>query len=526
MPRRRDLVLLVLLTAALAAAVWQVRAMQRERAIALSRQSWQASEAGDAMAGLRLALAAGTPAGFGWLRPPDSNPGLALRIALNGLREDALLVPGSFRISAMAVGPAGEVAVTELNNRIVLWDRLDGPRPAGRVLLQDGANSRHSQLAFLPDGRLLALVGARPAGDGTFAQNPPRVIDPSGRVVHELAGHDRPVWRFLVRPDGTVVTGDTAGGLILWDLSGAEPRAVALDGHERLVSGLFHAPDGRVVSVAEREAEIRVHGLRADRPDVVLPGHAGGTHDAAVLPDGRMVTAGSDGALRIWDLDAAVPLTMVLPTPLGPLGRAVVGPGGELVAVSFDGRAIVWRDLGAEAAPGVLLDEVDGLPKLRHLLFARTGEMLTAHVDGTVRIWRGDTRRPITFRQADVGDPAGLQPHDRAVMLPDGRLLLAGRGSASVFHLRPGTGLHATLRWEREVWDDWTRDAEFRRRMQAEACARLSRGAEGVRPPPDIARPMYWLQAAWALVRGQDGAWVEASCRRAAPAAYSTIRSD
>ena len=237
-----------------------------------------------------------------------------------------------------------------------------------------------SAVALHPDEDLLA-VGAV---DGLV-----RFVELSSGRVHRLAGkHDAEVSAMEFSADGrTLVSGDSHGGLIAWDVA---------------------------------------HRVLRER----LEGHAAEVSTLAITPDGRTaITAGSnDGQVAFWDLDDSRRLVRRVPlasrfvadesTPRG----VAVSPDDRTLAVTHENGTVELLDTSTLEPRAVLREAFDG-PALA-TDFSPDGRLLAVAGDkGELGLWDARTLAPVRRLQ-------GLRGWTQAVAFsPDGRLVAAGDNS-------------------------------------------------------------------------------------------------
>jgi hypothetical protein len=155
------------------------------------------------------------------------------------------------------------------------------------------------------------------------------------------------VWAVAFSPDGgTVLTGNTGGGAMLWDAATGlalgparhafpqRDRAQSPDGrlllgaagrtarlwdaatgepvgrpfsHKDAVLAVAFSPDGRSVLTGSRDGTAQLWDAATCRPVGPPWRHAGSVHAVAFRPDSRMaVTAGDDRTARLWEVAAPV----------------------------------------------------------------------------------------------------------------------------------------------------------------------------------------------------------------------------
>jgi WD40 repeat protein len=188
-------------------------------------------------------------------------------------------------ITAIAALP-GEIAVTARGGALVVWSK-------GRKVLTIRERAGVAGLALSPDGRLLATAGADDVA---------RIRDAAtGRLLHELHGHTKPVTAVAFSPDGsTLATSSIDHDVRLWNVSTGAPGPV-LRAHFARVSGVAFSPDGRwLVTAGPTTAGL----FRMPKATFVgyLRGHTGRLVGAGFATGSRIVaTASLDGTVRQYD---------------------------------------------------------------------------------------------------------------------------------------------------------------------------------------------------------------------------------
>ena len=163
----------------------------------------------------------------------------------------------------------------------------------------------------------------------------------------------------------------------------AEPAQV-FSGHSAAVYAVDSSPDGSLVATASFDGTVRLWKVADGTERIVFSGHKGKVMSVAFSPDGRsLVSGGEDKTVKLWD----VPFDqgLALAAQLSPV-RAVVlhEKSGRLVTAAADGSLRIWGLAGRKeehvlepAAPG-----------LRTLAVDRSGTLVAAAgSDRIVRIW-------------------------------------------------------------------------------------------------------------------------------------------
>ncbi|HYF00352.1 MAG TPA: hypothetical protein VEJ18_15640, partial [Planctomycetota bacterium] len=129
------------------------------------------------------------------------------------------------------------------------------------------------------------------------------VVDASRRAVaRRLELEDfRLVHALAFSPDGRLLAGADATGILLWDLRSAQPPIrIRID----LPRAVAFSPDGRVLAAAERDGTIRVLETITGNVRLQRRGHEGGTLSLCFTPDGRrLLSGGEDTTILLWRLE-------------------------------------------------------------------------------------------------------------------------------------------------------------------------------------------------------------------------------
>ncbi len=368
---------------------------------------------------------------------------LAADAARRGVARRVLRAAGSW-IGALAVAPAGDVAVTgSRDGAVQLWS-VDGD--GGEAL--PGHDGAVLSVAISADGRWVASGGA----DATV-----RLWDRERRAGRALIGHRGWVGALAFSPDGRwLVSGGADGQVRLWPVArpGDQPRVLL--GHRGAVTGVGIACGGALVVSTGSDGTVRTWSLPGGRPRVLGGHRAAITH--MLLAGDRLVTADRAGEVRVWSMTAGreprsrrVASRGAAITALAPAGEAAVLVGDdrgraarielgsgrvrELVrgsvavsalADSTDGAAIGFADGAIRLARGgSLLGHRDAVRAL-----APAGKLLvSAGGGGGVRVWAPLPRdRVATSRRGAVTDVSGERPlrAGTAVIARGGELIVRG----------------------------------------------------------------------------------------------------
>ncbi|MFD9334031.1 WD40 repeat domain-containing protein [Streptomyces sp. NPDC060028] len=205
--------------------------------------------------------------------------------------ERAAFVPGRVSlVKEVAFTPDGRfVAMVGADGLTHLWDSASDAPVGGDV---QGQSQDVNAVAFSPDGRMLAV-----AVDETV-----ELWNPDTRQLHcrPLTGHRKRVRALVFAPDGLLASGDTSGAVRLWFPDGT-PHGEPLVGHPRWVHDLAFAPDGRLLAVAGNDGVQLWDPATGESLGAPLARHASAVHGVAFSPDGSLLAAScADGAVRLW----------------------------------------------------------------------------------------------------------------------------------------------------------------------------------------------------------------------------------
>jgi hypothetical protein len=220
-------------------------ASQRDRALIaesrfLADRANREAEAGDAVTGMLLAMAALPDRGGGVERPYEASAESALFGGSQRRRETGLLSGHGGSVNSAAFSPDGSRVVTAADdNTARLWDAMT----ATALATLSGHNDTVTSAAFSPDGSRVVTASY----DKTA-----RLWDATrGAAIATLSGHGDKVSSAAFSPDGTrVVTTSFDNTARLWDA--ATGAAIAtLSGHKDKVWSAAFSPDGtRVVTAS------------------------------------------------------------------------------------------------------------------------------------------------------------------------------------------------------------------------------------------------------------------------------------
>jgi serine/threonine protein kinase/WD40 repeat protein len=258
---------------------------------------------------------------------------------------------------------------------VAIWD-LAGRRVARRLPLEFRPNA----LALDPEGRRLAVLNFNP--DGTNGAEPRvAILDlESGRVLFERrsqVGQGDMAWS----PDGQLLA--IGGGVgdahvYVWDVRRGALTAV-LQGHTAPVVNTRFANSGYLLATSSWDGTTRLWDGVSGALLAMAPGNLRGSF----APDDRRLAFRVGGAFGVWDIDVAPECRTLHPGMLGNRSEATMNTGIMSADVSPDGGLIATSD-GA----GVYLWESESGRELAHLKSGQIDSVLF-HPDGGSLITSG-----------------------------------------------------------------------------------------------------------------------------------------
>ncbi|KAL6895283.1 hypothetical protein HDV57DRAFT_506834 [Trichoderma longibrachiatum] len=237
-----------------------------------------------------------------------------------------------------------QVAATDESNGICIWNI----ESSELIMRLEHHNNRFCDLAFSPDGRLLA------SGSTDFIM----IWDlNSGKCIHKQDGHQDAIIALAFSPDGRrLISCCHRGTTIIWDVAGncmtfvfnatsliltrpvvairdtASGQYIRTFEHDDWVLGTKFFPDGQQLAVFSSD-EIQIWNSHGDDLPRTLRGHADDITSIAISPDGsRLVSSSRDGSIRIWDISPELEDQWIR----GPIKRsctAALSPDGVTLAL-------------------------------------------------------------------------------------------------------------------------------------------------------------------------------------------------
>ncbi len=243
-----------------------------------------------------------------------------------------------------------------------------------------------------------------------WTEKPIRMVDLHSGMMSESWGRAGVLAKVQALSSGRAVMWAFDGPMRMWNTNTGRLIAT-LDGHTDRIWGAARLPGDRLISWSS-DNTLRVWDTERAQCVQVLRGHTAAPQGATLLQDGRLLSWSDGNQLRVWDLERGVQ-TAALDVEVT-WGAHVIGSGIQISAgrvVSWFGREIFVWDLGRGELAGVLTGHSGGVAEV---ISIDEGRVISWSDDNTLRLW----------------DPAAASPRRRGratregcTGLADGRLL-------------------------------------------------------------------------------------------------------
>jgi hypothetical protein len=267
------------------------------------------------------------------------------------------------------------------------WDPI-----SGREKISVATQRSVRWVRFAPDSKTLATAEHENQGAA-------RLRDAAtGRVLHTLVGHHKPIDTLAFSPDGKrLATASWDKTVKIWNAQTGTELAT-LQGHPGEVYPLAFSPDGRLVLSGDGSGVAILWDADTGKMIRDVRGHTKVVQAVAFAKDGKTVaTAGWDKTIKLWDTATGAAVAVlkghtlsVLDLMFSPDGRTLASVsgvwGGDQPGKITAGEVILW-DIAARKEFARLAGHSD---RVFGVAFSADGKLLaTASWDKTVKVWRG-----------------------------------------------------------------------------------------------------------------------------------------
>ena len=294
---------------------------------------------------------------------------------------------------------------------VVIWDVVTGKRVAeigdefDTVLAAD----------ISPDQSLVALGG------------PNRLVKifaaSDGHMICKMKKHTEWVTALSFTPDGkSLISGDRAGGLAVWDTQGHELQTVSA--HAAEITGI--ACRGSLVATSSEDGTVKFWDIVEGKQIKSWKAHPQGVRSVAFTADGLIVTSGRDKLVRTWDVNGKLIRQF---DPLADIAMQATAAGGKIIAADWTGVVREWTPDGKrvgdlDSNPPMIGERIDALNR-------RMADLQEIVAQGPDAVNRA-TGVLAAARKSAAGANAALSAKRVALAAARSQLAIAGKRAAVV----------------------------------------------------------------------------------------------
>lgn len=253
----------------------------------------------------------------------------------------------SVPISAVAISRDGKLLATSGYHEILLWSVPD----AAMIKRIGNVAQRVHALAFLPDGKRIAVAGGTPGRVGEA-----KIFDlESGKMLIDVMICQDSALALALSPDSKrMAIGEVSGAINVYSIDEKSVELnLRIEDHSDWVQSLSWSLDGHRLVSASRDKTCKVFDSTSGKSLTTFSGHQHSVTSAIFREDGQHVmSVGDDGRLRIWNLDEGKQIHELKGTPtaatismINPRRVLVTGSTNEALIVDSQNAKLVDRKI-------------------------------------------------------------------------------------------------------------------------------------------------------------------------------------
>ncbi|KAH9003888.1 WD40-repeat-containing domain protein [Lactarius hatsudake] len=232
------------------------------------------------------------------------------------------------------------VATAGRNQAVMIWAADSGKLVCGPL---EGHSDRIFTLSFSADGKMVASGSEDQKVWVWSAETGQRICGP-------MEGHTASVKSVCFSPDGKqVASGSDDNAAIIWSVESGEKVLGPLEYHQDWIYGLAYSPNGLYLATGSDDCSVAIWNVASgERMSQVLKGHEGYLRCVNWSPDSKkIVTAALDHRIRVFDAETGnlvcEPLSGHKSTLTSVTFRSSSnGDDPEVLSASLDGTVRIW----------------------------------------------------------------------------------------------------------------------------------------------------------------------------------------